>query len=225
MKTAPTLVDPAVAQGRDMALAGAVVWRLELLSDAEHLVLPDLSCDVVWDGTSPVAVPRTTSRLVMPAHRGEVAAGLRLPAGATRVTVDPTWPGWHLDDPRDLAERVDRLVRAVEARAVRWQVDTGRDRLLSLLDQPGVRLRDVTAATGWSESTVRRVCHEWFGVSPGTVAQVLRLWRFAQAVASTSLSDAAYDAGFADQQHASRGVRALAGLQPSELATWASAAR
>jgi len=28
-------------------MEGALVWRLGLLNDAEHLVLPDLSCDAV----------------------------------------------------------------------------------------------------------------------------------------------------------------------------------
>ncbi len=221
-RAVPTLVDPAVVRAHDAGLAGAVVWQLEFVRDAGHLVLPDLSCDLVWGDGEPTVTPRTTTRLTMPARRGQVAAGLRLPPDAAGLVIDPAWPGWRLDDPRDPAERAERLAVAVQTGALVWRSDDGRDRLLRLLDQPGVRLDEVSAATGWSPSSLHRTCRRWFGASPGAVVQVLRLWRFVRASAGTSLSTAAQEAGFADQQHACRSVRALSGMSPSAVAAWAA---
>lgn len=223
MTVMPTLCAPDLARAVDRGLGGAVLWRVELRQAGEHVVLPDLSPDLVWTGRWPEPVPRTTSRLALSAVRGTGAVGLRLPIAVDGIGLDRSWPGWAVDDPDDREERLARLTLAVAEGAVTWRIGEDRHRLIRALDRPGVRITQVAAECWAAERTVRRTCRSWFGASPGEVAQILRVWRFARAAQGTSLADAAVAAGYADQSHASREVRALTGLRPRELAGWAEA--
>jgi AraC-like DNA-binding protein len=224
MPVAPTLADPHLARVRDRAWAGAIQWSLAFISDGPHLVLPDLCVDIVWIGASPRLIGRTTTALRLPASTGELACGVRLPASATAVVLDPDWQGWHVHDSRDQEEKSAALDAAVRAGALSWRIDPERAALLHVLDQPGVQLPEIAAATDCSPRTLRRRCQDWFGTTGSDVVQVLRLWRFAEAVRSSSLAVSAHSVGFVDQQHAARSLGALTGLRPTELTRWATAA-
>ena len=76
----------------------------------------------------------------------------------------------------------------------------------------------VAAETGLGERQLRRRCEAAFGYGPKTLARVLRLQRaLALARAGTPFAAVAADAGYADQPHLSREVRALTGLPLGEL--------
>jgi AraC-like DNA-binding protein len=218
----PTLSDPDRTRASDRPLGSARLWRVDQLNDGVFTVLPDLSQDVVWEGPTPVIVPRTTARLEVPGSRGPGAIGLRLPVAAVDPWIDTAWPGWWLNDPRDPEERVERMVRAVTEGAVTWRVDPWLETLVDALDRPGVRVPRVAADVHMSERGLRRATSARLGLPPGAVAQLLRMWRFARAVRGDRLVAAAIDAGYADQSHAHREVRALGGLRAGQLAAWAA---
>ncbi len=71
-----------------------------------------------------------------------------------------------------------------------------------------------------SERSLRRFSHEHFGYGPKMLERILRLQRFIALLrgpAGLPLARLAADAGYADQAHLSREVRALCGMTPSAL--------
>ena len=85
------------------------------------------------------------------------------------------------------------------------------------------RRGDSAAATadalGWTTRSLHRRCLDWFGYGPSVLRRVLR-FRGALALlrAGAPPADVAARAGYADQPHLSREVRALGGQAPSRLA-------
>ena len=100
-------------------------------------------------------------------------------------------------------------------------------------DRQAMQLFDLAAAAGRDESSVlaamraqldmpecslRRLCHAQFGYGPKTLERVLRFQRLlalARSDRQAGLAALAADAGYADQAHLSREVRALCGITPS----------
>ncbi|WDZ78624.1 helix-turn-helix domain-containing protein [Ensifer adhaerens] len=81
-------------------------------------------------------------------------------------------------------------------------------------------IRALATATGTSERTLRRRCHEHFGYGAKTLDRILRLQRFLKACQrepSATLGLLAFDAGYADQAHLSREARELTSLSPAEI--------
>ncbi|WP_077960957.1 helix-turn-helix domain-containing protein [Ensifer adhaerens] len=81
-------------------------------------------------------------------------------------------------------------------------------------------IRALAAATGTSERTLRRRCHEHFGYGAKTLDRILRLQRFLGACRkepSAALGQLALDADYADQAHLSREARQLTSLSPAEI--------
>lgn len=220
----PTLGAPGLVRAHDRPLGTARLWQVDQHMDGTFVVLPDLSGDLVWDGRLPALIPRTTTRLELPGRRKTRTVGLRFPVAADDLRVDLDWPGWSLQDPRDPEERDECLTRSVAEGVVTWRIDPWWDALITALDRPGVRIPQVAASLSISERGLRRTVAVRLGMPPGSVAQVLRMWRFARMVQSERLSVAAVDAGYADQSHAHRDVRALTGLRAGELAAWVAAA-
>lgn len=73
---------------------------------------------------------------------------------------------------------------------------------------------------GLSERSLRRLCHAQFGYGPKTLERILRLQRLlalARADRALPLAALACEAGYADQAHLSREVRALCGMGASAL--------
>lgn len=89
----------------------------------------------------------------------------------------------------------------------------------------GARVADVAEEAGLSERQLRRLILSRTGLEPRTLRRVARLQRYLTLSdrAGTlpgperSLAGLAAAAGYADQAHLSREVRALAGLTPSGL--------
>lgn len=79
------------------------------------------------------------------------------------------------------------------------------------------------AALGWTTRTLHRRCLESFGYGPAVLRRVLRFRRAAALLyAGVAPAAVAAAAGYADQPHLSREVRALAGVAPAQLARGAN---
>jgi AraC-like DNA-binding protein len=213
------------------------VWTVEVDADAPaHMqnVLPDGCMDLVWTGGELlVAGPDTGPH---PARRdpGVLNAGLRFAPGRLPALLGV--PGAEVRDERvPLAELHPALARRALAR-----LEQGSAPLPVLLGltlalpgrpaDPGVRAVAAQLAAGasagatadrlgWTERSLHRRCLAAFGYGPAVLRRVLR-FRHATALLhdGVPIAEAAAVAGYADQPHLSREVRALAGVAPSEIA-------
>jgi AraC-like DNA-binding protein len=210
------------------------VWRAEVSVPQVLDVLPDGCMDLVWTGTQLlVAGPDTRPH---PARRepGRTSAGLRFAPG--RLPARLAVPATALRDQRvPLAELHPALARRATARleegtdpvAVLARLATalpgrpaeaGLRAVASHLDA-GVSVAAAADRLGWSARTLHRHCLAAFGYGPVVLRRVLRFRRAADLLyAGVPIADTAAMAGYSDQPHLSREVRALAGVAPSELA-------
>ncbi|MGC5563438.1 helix-turn-helix domain-containing protein [Streptomyces sp. FR-108] len=223
---------PEPYRERASRLTGAVVWTRASVPGDTAPVLPDGCMDLLWtEGRLFVAGPDTRAYVsdgpgaprryagvrffpgTAPAYLGVPAHELR----DLRVDLADLWDGAEV---RRLTERVDAAAdpaAALEALAVRRAADA---------EPPDPRLRAVVAAlsagaavaptaeeVGWSERQLHRRALAAFGYGPKTLARVLRLQRALALVrGGVAAVDAAVVAGYADQAHLAREVRALAGV-------------
>ncbi|MFI5959622.1 helix-turn-helix domain-containing protein [Cryptosporangium sp. NPDC051539] len=193
-------------------------------------VIPDNCADILVtaDGRAVLVGPSTHVELPrLPA--GTLIRGLRFHpyAVGTAFRLDAT-------ELTDRAIDLDTVLGVAEARAVAERIWTGDlantwqrtepDRatagIVRALTSPGAPSVDAVAdRAGYSPRHLRRVVRAETGLSPKTLSRVARLHDFLRAAEGgvTSLGRAAATAGYADQAHASREIRALAGLTPRDL--------
>ncbi|WP_282945346.1 helix-turn-helix transcriptional regulator [Cellulomonas endometrii] len=215
---------------------GAVAWSVSAAA-AGGRVLPDGCMDLVWaDGRLLVAGPDTRAHSAAPVAPGSPVLGVRLPPGAAPVLLGV--PARALRDQRpDLADvwgaRVARPwldavaeggVAALERRiAARLAERGGRPAdvaAVARLVGAGIGAAEVADRAGVTPRTLHRRCQDAFGYGPRTLARVLRLQRVLPLLdAGIPLADVAQRAGYADQPHLSREVRALTGRSPAALAS------
>ncbi|MFJ2958301.1 helix-turn-helix domain-containing protein [Streptomyces sp. NPDC087270] len=214
-------------------VGGVTVWS-RTDGGGEYRVLPDGCMDLIWhDGTLLVAGPDTAAHA---AHDrpGAAYAGLRFAPGAgpgllgvparemrdLRVPLADLWPGARA---RQLAERAgDDPVAVLEQWVSRRTREVGPadplPRRVAGALAAGRTVAEVAGRTGLGERQLRRRCEAAFGYGPKTLARILRLQRALElARAGTPFADVAAEAGYADQPHLSREVRALAGVPLGEL--------
>jgi len=196
-------------------------------------VLPDGCMDLVWTGRELlVAGPDTAPH---PARRepGVLGAGLRFAPGRLPALLGV--PGAAVRDQRvPLAELHPALARRVQG-----PLRQGAPPVPVLLGlaaalpgspaEPGVRAvaahlaagasaRGTAGLLGWTERSLHRRCLAAFGYGPAVLRRVLRFRRAAALLhEGVPIAQAAAVAGYADQPHLSREVRALAGVAPSDL--------
>lgn len=225
-------------------VAGAVVWRREALARPQRArVLPDGCMDLIRTaGGLLVAGPDTRAQLTDdPPGTGYV--GLRFPPGTgprvlgvpahelrdARVPLEAIWPEREV---RELTERMAERTtgRTAGARSGAAVLEEAAAvRLRRAPDDPltaavaaglraGVSVAEVARAVGLSERQLHRRSLAAFGYGPKTLARVLRFRRALRLVrGGVPPASAAAGAGYADQAHLSREVRALAGVQLSVL--------
>lgn len=202
-------------------------------------VVPDACADVMWhreSGRLFVAGPDTHSHrtsvreglLVAVRFRpGRAPAGLGVPASAVRderVDLDRLWPA---DRVRRLADELAEapsvlaaeqvLAETVASVAAEW--DPAAPRLLELVGR-GERVASVADALGWSERQLHRRSLAAFGYGPKVLQRVLRFdraVRLARRDRTAGLASVAYAAGYADQAHLAREVKAMAGVSMTAL--------
>jgi AraC-like DNA-binding protein len=220
-------------------LPGAVLWTSRPGPGATGAarVLPDGCMDLIWkDGVLLVAGPDRTAQLV-PRTPGEEYTGLRFAPGTgpallgvtahelldLRVPLDQLWPARAArilaDRVGDAADRAAALEHAALGRpgALEPPPDRVRQGLLTALRQ-GAGVAEAARTVGLSDRQLHRRCLTDFGYGPKTLARVLRLGRALElARGGLPFALVAAGAGYADQPHLAREVRALAGLPLRDL--------
>jgi AraC-like DNA-binding protein len=221
-----------VYRERPAEVPGGVLWTSVAAEDGVALIVPDGCMDLMWfDGALQIAGPDTgpyPTRM----HAGAGAAGLRFAPGAApavlgipahelrdrRVPLDEVWSA---AEARRAAERIaDAPERgaALEALCVGL---TGRagpaDPLVGALVAQARAGRPVTGMAeraGLSQRQLLRRCLPAFGYGPKTLARILRAQRalaLARSARRPGFAEVAVAAGYADQAHLSREIRALTG--------------
>lgn len=213
-------------------------------------VLPDGCMDLVWTGGHLlVAGPDTAPH---PAHLdpGPPVVGLRFAPGALPHLLGV--PASSVRDQRvpltDLLPRVgasvraSRGLRAAESRcdcdgplgtalrgvALALLATTGRPpdpstRELAARIGGGAGVEATADALGTTTRTLHRRCLAEFGYGPSVLRRVLRFRRASALLhAGVAPAEVAARAGYADQPHLSREVRALAGMAPGQLGSGAN---
>lgn len=213
-------------------LAGVVacLWRHEVGVAREQRVLPDGCMDLIWmNGSVYVAGPDTSAFLTTP-NPGQVITGLRFRPGAApavlgvsahvlrdrRLRLDELWPGTTL--PEQVAEAPDP--GAALAAAVACRTAEPDQALAAVLGQlrAGSGVAGTANALGWTERTLHRRCRDAFGYGPSVLRRILR-FRMALRLAGQGVPFAvtAARAGYADQAHLAREVRAISGVPLGQL--------
>jgi AraC-like DNA-binding protein len=200
----------------------------------EALVLPDGCVDVVVrDGHASVAGPDTRPVAVRLAP-SDVVTGVRFAPGAAgvalgvpadelrdrRVALEDLWGGAG----RTIGERAGAdpfaLARALAPRLGGAAPDPRvRAAAVRLARAPATPMPALAAAVELGERQLRRAFGAAVGYGPKTYARIMR-FRVALALVrgGEPLARAAIAAGYADQAHMTREMRALAGRPPGTLA-------
>ena len=230
------------------ALRGPVACRWASVTPAgaggERLVLPDACSDLIWEqGVGAyLAGPDTGPARTEPAA-GRVIAGIRFAPGAggrvlglplselrdQRVPLAGVLKGRLPELPPELPpeEAAARLLDLAGRLVAAADADPAALQAAARLRDPAARAEDIAAETGLSERQLRRRVQAAAGYGPKTLQRVLRFQRFVRladaapaspAAPPLDLADAAAQAGYADQPHLTREVRALSGYTPAELA-------
>ena len=222
-------------QGR---VGGVTVWTRAAAAGGsqEYRVLPDGCMDLIWrDGALLVAGPDTAAYVAEESAR-TVYAGLRFAPGQgprllrvparevrdRRVPLDALWPSARA---RRLAERAEHdpaaALESWAAARTRELDDPAAGRTypgLAAALERGSTVAEVAARSGLGERQLRRHCEAVFGYGPKTLARVLRFQRaLALARTGTAFAQVAVEAGYADQPHLAREVRALTGVPLGRL--------
>ncbi|MGW7349036.1 helix-turn-helix domain-containing protein [Streptomyces sp. NPDC054854] len=219
------------------AVPGAVVWRSR---GAGSVVLPDGCMDLLWVGGRLLVAGPDTGPHPAGEVPGDAFVGLRLPPGTApallgvpahelrdrRVELAGLWPGAEV---RRLTERIgayeDPRTGLEELARVRAAAAGPPDPLAAEVTarlRAGESVAGIAGAVGLGERQLRRRSLDAFGYGPRTLGRVLRLQR-ALALVRRGLPQAqvAHLAGYADQAHLAREVRALTGTTPRAYAAGA----
>lgn len=202
-------------------------WTADGGGDAVR-ILPDGCMDlIVVDGRVVIAGPDTSALIT---SRGpQTLTGLRFRPGvlprllgvpAARL-VGLRVP---LDDVRPVRSQTSLAAVAAELSSRREQAETAPWSLAALQYvtttlATGAPVGQVARETGWSSRTLQRQCQAVYGYGPAMLRRILRFRRAAVLLqAGRSPADVAAAAGYADQPHLHREVRAFAGTTVTTLA-------
>jgi AraC-like DNA-binding protein len=147
------------------------------------------------------------------ARLGELTASAAHPvaAGDPAPTGDP-WPVAALRVLADVAARLPGAAPEPRVRAAAGRLAAGASAAAT------------ADALGWTTRSLHRRCLVAFGYGPAVLRRVLRFRRASALLAAgVPIAEVAARAGYADQPHLSREVRALAGVAPTSLGpsgTW-----
>lgn len=204
-------------------------------------VLPDGCMDLVWNPVGhPEVLVAGPDTVVHPVRRepGFTSAGLRFAPGRL-----PALLGVPASELRDLRVPLAELHPALGRRATA-RLEHGADpsvvlaavatalpgqpvdaalRAVALLLDAGTSVADTAERLGWTARTLHRRCLSAFGYGPVVLRRVLRFRRAAGLLYDgVPIAETATLAGYADQPHLSREIRALAGVAPAQLASGAN---
>jgi AraC-like DNA-binding protein len=214
---------------RASMLPHVIAWRSEVEpGDAPTRVLPDGCLDIIWQsGRVFVAGPDTTAQAPGRALVGTRFFALRFGSGTgpgvlglpaseltdRQVPLEELWPA---PDVRKLAEAAEPLAALEAVAAARWREPDRAMVALAEAARAGVTVGAFADRAGLSARHLQRRSNAAFGYGPKTLRRVFRLQRaVALARGGEPFARVAADAGYADQAHLSREVRALVGVSLS----------
>jgi AraC-like DNA-binding protein len=187
-------------------------------------VLPDGCLDLIWtDGAVVVAGPDTVTEVSV-APPGSRSFALRFAAGTGPMVLDvpadeltdrqvPLEDLWPAAEVRRIAEAADPLGALEQVALRRWQTPDPTMVAVAAGARAGRPVGAIADACGLSARHLQRLCKSSFGYGPKTLTRVLRLQRaVALARRGRPFADVSATAGYADQAHLSREVKALAGV-------------
>jgi AraC-like DNA-binding protein len=209
-----------------------VAWRsLTQPGDPPTRVLPDGCLDLIWnDGRVFVAGPDTVAEV------GEAPPGSRLAAlrfadgtgpGVLGVPADelvdrevPLEDLWPATEVRRLAEASDPIAALETVAARRFREPDPAVAAVAAGARAGWSVAAIADSCGLSPRHLQRLSRAAFGYGPKTLHRVLRLQRaVALARGGRPFAEVAVVAGYADQAHLSREVKAMAGVPLGSLVT------
>jgi AraC-like DNA-binding protein len=214
------------------------VWRRTTADGPAqtYRIVPDGCVDLVWTGSELfVAGPDTRAQLTTTGPG--TLHGVRLRPGAAPALLG--LPAAEIVDGRPTLTELDRqafaepladrlaaadnpadvLERAVATALRRDLLDPAMPAVVAGL-RTGVSVAELSERFGLTERSLHRRSVAAFGYGPKTLQRVLRFQCALGLVrAGRAFADAAIDAGYADQPHLAREVRALAGVPPGTLLT------
>lgn len=215
------------------ALPHVVAWR-SVSTGRPQRILPDGCLDLIWrDGDVFVAGPDTVTEVGAspPGSRihalrfaaGTGAAVLGLPADELTDRQVPLAELWPALEVRRIAEAADPAAALLGTAMRRWQ-DPDRAMVeVAARARAGQPVDAIAAACGLSPRQLQRRCRTAFGYGPKMLVRVLRMQRALElARRGQRLAEVSAVAGYADQAHLSREVRALAGVPMRTLLSTAS---
>lgn len=229
---------PAAVPLRGLVECG---WAARLTSRASpqvHDVLPDGCMDLVWTGTELLVAGPDTGPHPVRREPGGCAVGLRfapgqlpallaVPAAALRDQRVPLGD-LHRDAARRATDRLEggaapSAVLADLACALPGPPPAVAVRAVAVRLGAGASAASTADALGWTTRSLHRRCLAAFGYGPAVLRRVLR-FRRAVALLHTGIppAEVAARAGYADQPHLSREVRAWAGVSPGQVASGAN---
>lgn len=214
-------------------LPHVIAWSSEIERGAAPVrVLPDGCLDIIWEsGRVFVAGPDTTAQPPGTARPGTRFFALRFGSGTgpavlglpaseltdRQVPLDDLWPP---SDVRRLAEAAEPLAALEAVAAARWRPPDPVMVALAEATGAGVAVGAFADRAGLSARHLQRRSNAAFGYGPKTLHRVFRLQRaVALARDGRPFARVAAEAGYADQAHLSREVRALAGVSLGTLIT------
>ncbi|HEV3358275.1 MAG TPA: DUF6597 domain-containing transcriptional factor [Pseudonocardiaceae bacterium] len=214
------------------------VWRRTTADGPAqtYRIVPDGCVDLVWTGSELfVAGPDTRAQLTTTGPG--TLHGVRLRPGAAPALLG--LPAAEIVDGRPTLTELDRqafaepladrlaaadnpadvLERAVATALRRDLLDPAMPAVVAGL-RTGVSVAELSERFGLTERSLHRRSVAAFGYGPKTLQRVLRFQRALGLVrAGRPFAEAAIDAGYADQPHLAREVRALAGVPLGTLLT------
>jgi len=211
-------------------LPHVVAWRRTVPPGRRPTrILPDGCLDLIWqDGTVFIAGPDTTAQLGT-APAGSRFFGLRFAVGTgpgvlgvpadeltdRRVPLDAVRPAAEV---RRLSEAADPIAAMAAYALRRWREPEQSMVAVAAGARAGRPVAALADDCGLSPRHLQRRCRRAFGYGPKTLARILRLQTAVTlARAGRPFADVSVSAGYADQAHLSRDVRALAGVPLGEL--------
>lgn len=222
---------------RPSRLAGAVIWTSTTVG--AQRILPDGCMDLLWDGSRLVVAGPDTGAFFSDPRPGMCAVGLRFAPG-----IGPLVFGLPAHEVRDQRVPLDAVWSAACVGRIQSQVEVRLHDLSAVgrlfddlaLNRLGgdARVCDSSAIVqaigrgagvdavahdlGLSSRQLHRRSLDSFGYGPKLLGRILRLQRtLALARTGMTFAQTAASAGYADQAHQARDVRALAGVPLGQL--------
>lgn len=213
---------------RPSTIPGAVVW--DSVADGRPVrVLPDGCMDLLWDGSTLSVAGADTVAKVYEGAPGRRMTGLRFRPGFApqvlgvpaselvdeRPPLDALW-GRRASDravemvasAADAGRSLERIAAARTVAAADELVD-----VVAALAAAGTPVATIAHEVGLSSRQLQRRSLDAFGYGAKTLGRVLRLQRaLTLSREGVAPADAAAGAGYADQPHLAREVKALCGI-------------